>query len=123
MIVCLKKPRKDIIDFFDHLINALQSAVNEKELCGPITMYSWYDGQAAQLRYNILSGRVEKLPFGCKLHVIDNIEVIVDAFLKHGACGLVPEINVDHFSREELEKFEEATPENTTLTVFCTHIY
>ena len=117
-----KIPRKDIIDFFEYLIKALQAAANQKELCGPITVYGWYDSQAAQLRYNILSGAVQQLPFGCKLHIVDKLDSVVDAFLQQGACGWIPGFNED-LSEKELDKLEEATPENTTLTVFCTYIY
>lgn len=118
-----KKPRKDIIAFFDYLINALQKAINAQEIRGPITIYSWYDGQAAQLRYNILSGKVENLPFGCSLNLVDNPDVVVDSFLQNGACGWISAISIDHLSEEELAQLEEATPENTILTVFRTYVY
>lgn len=117
-----KKPREDILAFFDYLIKALQRAIHAAEISGPITMYSWYDGQVAQLRYNILSGKVEKLPFGCRVHLIDQIDLVIDAFLQNGACGLIKPFD-EQLSEEELAKLEEATPENTILTVFCTYIY
>lgn len=43
--------------------------------------YSWFDEQAAQLRFNLINGNHKALPFGAEIQLIEDESYIVDAFL------------------------------------------
>ncbi|WP_460014446.1 hypothetical protein [Lysinibacillus sp. CTST325] len=43
--------------------------------------YVWFDRQAAQLRFNLILDYDFKLPFGCEIEIIDNLERIIEEFL------------------------------------------
>lgn len=40
------------------------------------TFYMWFDEQASQLRFNIVSGHVAQLPFGCIVEIVNFVEPI-----------------------------------------------
>ena len=44
--------------------------------------YVWFDWQSARLRFNLISDFHNKLPFGGKYKVIENIEPILNKFLQ-----------------------------------------
>lgn len=46
------------------------------------TLYVWFDFQALQLCFNILSGENRTLPFGCNINIIDNPYPILEDFIK-----------------------------------------
>lgn len=113
----------DVVNFLKQLIKKRQGDIQKNLMLGPITFYLWFDDLALQLRFNFLSGYIKKLPFGCKLHVVDDPHEIVERFFKMRSWDDLGLVKIDHLSEEELAKLEEATPENKILTVFCTYIY
>ncbi|MBV8661186.1 MAG: hypothetical protein JO129_03525 [Candidatus Dependentiae bacterium] len=46
------------------------------------TLYFWFDEFSLQLCFNILSGENRKLPFGCKINIVDSPYPILKEFLK-----------------------------------------
>lgn len=45
--------------------------------------YVWFDVLAVQLRFSLISTMHEKLPFGCKLEILDDIQPIIASFLNN----------------------------------------
>jgi len=45
------------------------------------TFYLWFDKQALQLRFNIVSGSNVSLPFGCKINRVHSPEFILKDFI------------------------------------------
>jgi hypothetical protein len=73
---------RDIVQFFDELISRRSQQLEKNNPQVPVTLYVWFDKQALQLRFNIISGKVEHLPFGCTVHKVDTLYAIVKDFLE-----------------------------------------
>lgn len=70
---------KDFIDFFDKVISNRRKQINISNK--GMLFYVWFDWQAAQLRFNLISDYDSKLPFSCEIETIDNLEPIIEEFL------------------------------------------
>ena len=86
-----------VLSFSDNLINRLEVQDLEEFLSQLLkkrtvqlmqlyqnqsaTFYFWFDKQASQLRFNIISGSNAPLPFGCKLILLDSPESILKDFI------------------------------------------
>ncbi|MGC2310704.1 MAG: hypothetical protein WA432_03730 [Candidatus Babeliaceae bacterium] len=99
--------------FIDTLIQQRQKQVDL--LNCPATLYFWHDAQAAQLRFNLLSGRRSKLPFGCTVELENSIDTILDAFLVRGS-GYIPLDEIEFLDPDD-ECDENEIP--CILKVFC----
>jgi hypothetical protein len=71
---------QNLLQFFDNLIDKRSRQIEKNNPSIPATLYMWFDKQALQLRFNILSGIVEHLPFRCTVHKIDSLESIIKDF-------------------------------------------
>ncbi len=72
---------KDISLFVDSLVYKLQQYMLNTNFSYPITFYLWFDEMANQLRFNIVSGHIKNLPFGCNVEIIDSYQPILEAFV------------------------------------------
>lgn len=75
----------------------------------PMLFYVWYDGQAGQLRFSLVSETDIGLPFGCKLQPVDAVTRILQLCLESPHLDGIPfeelrEVPLDEPS-EELEEF------------------
>lgn len=52
--------------------------------------YMWFDEMASQLRFNIISDFHKKLPFSCKLNILDSPTCILKAFLESQKNPVIP---------------------------------
>jgi hypothetical protein len=70
---------KDFIIFFEEVIShrRKQIKISKKSML----FYVWFDWQAAQLRFNLISDYCSKLPFSCEIELFDNLEPIIEEFL------------------------------------------
>jgi len=64
----------------DFIINCY-SLVKEKSINNKFTFYCWIDELAGQLRFSVISGHTDKLPFSSKI-VLSPIEIISNEYLK-----------------------------------------
>lgn len=69
------------------------------------TLYFWFDEMTLQLCFNILSGKNRKLPFSCKINVVDSPYPILNQFLKI-ACN-----NALYGNYHEFTFIEKSDPE------------
>lgn len=67
----------DLLSFVSKLLVRRQQQISNF----PVTFYLWFDAQALQLRFNIISGQVKHLPFGCVVHIVDSPKPILDHFM------------------------------------------
>ena len=76
-----KIQESDLSHFIGRIIEARRAALT-KLGCPPGAMifYSWFDEQACQLRFSLISG-VAALPFGCETVPAESLKEILDAFL------------------------------------------
>ncbi|HRN77976.1 MAG TPA: hypothetical protein PLU71_01950 [Candidatus Dependentiae bacterium] len=62
---------QDLQKFVNNLILQIKSNNQDK------TLYMWFDEMASQLRFNIISGHVTQLPFGCKIDLVhDSLSIL-----------------------------------------------
>ena len=86
-------PRKgcdpqDLVTFLETAAEIrLAQARNDKIL--PATFYAWYDEQAGQLRFSLVRGRPDALPFGAAIDLVASSEVVRDALASWNP-GFVP---------------------------------
>jgi hypothetical protein len=104
---------KDFIDFFEKVISNRRKQIKISNNNLGMLFYAWFDLQAAQLRFNLISDYDSKLPFGCEIETIDNLEPIIEEFLSFP--------NHDGFPFEEVSDEDEGIEEeqrSDTLKVF-----
>ena len=93
---------QDISVFLDAVINRIQKQIAQQNITA--TFYVWFDEMACQLRFNVISGCTDSLPFGCKLEFVDTKDVIIEAFLSSHYHAGIPfdEMNiVDIFNDDD----------------------
>jgi hypothetical protein len=71
----------DLHNFLEKLIEKRSKQIINANK-GYATFYLWYNPQSACLSFDILSGTNIKLPFGCKLNIIQNPLTVLSTFLK-----------------------------------------
>ena len=65
------------------------------------TFYCWFDKQASQLRFTIISGSNALLPFGCKLHLLDSPETILKDFISVSRDYALNDEKITYFDSSE----------------------
>lgn len=105
---------KDFIDFFEKVIFNRRKQIKISNNCTGMLFYVWFDWQAAQLRFNLISDYYSKLPFGCVIETIDNLEPIIEEFLSFPYHDGFP---VEEVSGED-EGTEEEEQNSNPLKVF-----
>jgi len=81
--LCSVTDKKDFLDFFEAVIENRKEQVANPDKNHGMIFYLWFDSQACQLRFNLISDFHKKLPFGCKLEIIDNFDEIIDEFFNN----------------------------------------
>lgn len=71
----------DIAEFISDLVKFRSKEISMIKPTPHATLYFWFDQQALQLCFNILSGAKRKLPFGCKINIIDSPYPILKEFI------------------------------------------
>lgn len=69
-------------EFITALVNKKKQQIAEMYKSVPATFYMWFDEQTSQLRFNIVSGHIEQLPFGCIVEIINSVESIYQELKK-----------------------------------------
>lgn len=91
---------EDLNNLFIKITNNRKSQVIKKN--HSMKFYLWYDEQAFQLRFNIISSYHQKLPFGIDYVIINNINKIFDNFLIRDKNY----ISCDEYNDIEFDKIE-----------------
>lgn len=64
-------------DFVDTLIQKREQQLQKINFFKNAVFYMWFDQQALQLRFNIITGDVQTCPFGCKVQLYTIAEPIL----------------------------------------------
>lgn len=67
-------------EFVADLIDKRKQQIAQMHNSFPSTFYVWFDEMAAQFRFNILSGHALRLPFECRVEIVDSLEPIWQEF-------------------------------------------
>lgn len=99
---------KDFMDFFEKVIsNRRKQIKNSNNQIGKL-LYVWFDWQSGRIRFNVISDYNTKLPFNCKIEVIDKLGVIIEDFLRYPYHDGIP---VEDVTDEDEEVEEEISLE------------
>jgi hypothetical protein len=107
---CDETSREDIIGFINELINNRRTQVRNSPTKHGMIFYLWFDAQATQLGFNLISDFHEHLPFGCSIRLVDQPDSIVDAFLQSPYH--------DGISMDEVLEVDKEISENILESVF-----
>ncbi len=81
------------------------------------TLYVWFDKQALQLRFNILSGVVVDLPFQCQLKKVFSLASIIEDFL-NTVRSFAQHGDTVEFLELDNSDFDEDDEEDCVLNVY-----
>ncbi|PSK20128.1 hypothetical protein C7R94_05935 [Brevibacillus sp. NRRL NRS-603] len=71
----------DFMNFFHKVIENRQQQILKSNSDHGMLLYVWFDWQASQLRFNLISQIHEKLPFSEKIEILDKLEPIINEFI------------------------------------------
>jgi len=70
-----------------------------------LIFYIWHDGQASQLRFNLINSNHKNLPFGAKISLVDSEAVVLNEFLKDDYHDGIPFTELREIKRNENGEF------------------
>ena len=91
--------------FVQDLILRRKQQVKDAHINHSVLFYMWFDKMASQLRFNIISDHNKKLPFGCNLHIVDSVELILEEFLNAERYISWNELSVCEEDEEDEEEY------------------
>jgi len=100
----------DVEDFLRAVIISRRNWLRGRHvLPGQMRFYCWFDEQAGQLRFSMVSACHRRLPFACQ--VVDAAEVshVVRRFLQAVAGGLIPRSALCEISHAEDQQPQDPT--------------
>jgi hypothetical protein len=98
----------DLLEFYEALISKKSEQIKETLSSHRMIFYTWFDEQASQLRFSLISDSHEKLPFGAAIISTDLAEIIT-MFLD--SEGMIPFIELEIFDSKEITLDQEAEVE------------
>lgn len=72
---------EELKSFVEKLIKNREQQADSINCSKNILFYMWFDQQALQLRFNVLIGDETRLPFTCKLNLLNTYESILKSFV------------------------------------------
>ncbi|WP_316569153.1 hypothetical protein [Neobacillus sp. YIM B06451] len=105
---------EDLLSFFHQVQNNRKQQI-VKNSDHNMILYVWFEWQSARLRFDLISDFHKSLPFGRKYKVIENLEIILEEFLKFPFHDGIPIEEVDEEGAEDEDEFE---PFNVYSVVF-----
>lgn len=92
---------KDLEDFISKLIKNRANQLRVLGINQAVIFYLWFDAQALQLRFNLISSINKPLPFGCKLIYLKTCIPILQDFITTTKKVMLQEEQVEYISRED----------------------
>ncbi|MFC8688881.1 hypothetical protein [Brevibacillus porteri] len=71
----------DFMNFFHKVIENRQEQIFKSNSDHGMLLYVWFDWQASQLRFNLISQIHKRLPFSGKIEILDELEPIINEFI------------------------------------------
>jgi hypothetical protein len=98
--------------FFVAIMENRSRQIRESGKSGMI-FYMWFDEQAAQIRFCLISAFHEQLPFGNTIELVDQPEIIIEQFMNSPYHDGIP---LSELTTVGIDEFEEsAIPTKPTL--------
>jgi len=94
-----------------------QLSKSEEEV--DLIFYMWHDGQASQLRFNLINSNHKQLPFGAKINLVDSEALILNEFLKDDYHDEIPFSELKEIKSSENGEF----PPDEETKSFVLNVY
>src|SRR5579871_5279412 len=72
---------EQLYSFVNKLIKNREQQLQQNNLHKNVVFYMWFDQQAMQLRFNVITGDIGSLPFGCKIRLLNVVDLILSDFI------------------------------------------
>jgi len=105
---------KNFSSFIERIIANRREQIKAITPATNMLFYIWFDEQASQLRFNIISNDGTGLPFKCKVILIDDYTPILKAFLEYPYHGGIPIIADTNLSKHYESEY--------AIKVYCTGV-
>lgn len=103
---------RDWAIFFEQVIENRTRQIHDSGKHGMI-FYTWFDEQACQIRFCLISNFHNKLPFGSPIEIVDKPEIIIEQFMNSLYHDGIP---FTELAIGDIDDFEESDmPKNPTL--------
>lgn len=80
----------DLLNLFNLLRGHIQKQLIDSGSKFCVTFYLWFDEQSGHLCFNVLSGRIKKLPFGCIVKIVPDPLSIIKSCLSSPYLYYIP---------------------------------
>jgi hypothetical protein len=87
-----------------------------------VVFYMWFDEQALQLRFNILTGDKKKLPFGCRVQLVDSYDSILNSFISGIRNVAQYEEEIQFFDKNDSGWDDDEIEKDYVLEVFAKNL-
>ena len=107
---------EDVLDFLSGIMQSRERQINARSgQINPMVFYCWFDEQASQLRFSLVSASHDRLPFGAIVEETDDFAQVVKLFLGSRHHDGIP---LDEFmTQEEASKRDFLEPPPYVLLV------
>jgi hypothetical protein len=117
-----KVTKEELLCFYKAVVISRSNYLKEHFPAVKMVFYTWYDDLAGNLRFSMISDTKGKLPFGCNIHHVDSISVIIQEYIDGEYKGFIPisefeDVTNLEFKQEEEDSEEEERLKNYVLNV------
>ncbi len=107
--------------FISQLLQRRSEQLSRRNPSLSAIFYFWFDMQASQLRFNIISSKYDKLPFGCHLTIVHSPESILQEAITD-LTAPKEDIIIYDYNFEEDDGTDDEDDDNFTLNVYVERI-
>jgi hypothetical protein len=108
--------------FINRLIENRKQQLKYIDFQKDAVFYMWFDQQALQLRFNILTGNEKKLPFGCRIQLINSYDSILNNFIRSTKNVAQYAEEIQFFDKDDTDWDDDEIEEDYQLEVFVKNL-
>lgn len=114
---------EDLEAFFDDVVESRRAQLRASELEHGMLFYVWFDEQAGQLRFNLISDVHSELPFRCQTRRVSELGKVISQFLESRWLDGIPFEELERIEGfPDVEGLVESNVSETILDVFVTNL-
>lgn len=102
--LALKITVEDFMNFFDKVIFNRQKQIRGSNGQNEMFFYAWFDGFSGQVKFSLISCIHQKLPFGCEIQILNELNPVIQEFLtysQHDGIEIIEDDTEDIQDEEE----------------------
>ncbi|WP_337099145.1 hypothetical protein [Paenibacillus sp. YIM B09110] len=97
----------EIRTFIGNVITNRVEQMTKADCNHGMLFYVWFDWHSGRLRFNLISDIHTRLPFKCKIEIVENMDSIINEFLEYPYHDGIPFEEVNEEVEENVEDLEE----------------